>query len=71
VVDRLLGLYRARRDGDEELGAFFRRVGFAAATAVLEDLAKLTPEEATDQDYVDLAETTAFTPEILDGECSA
>jgi len=71
AVDRLLGLYRARREGDEELGAFFRRVGPAAATAVLEDLAKITPEEATDQDYVDLAETTAFTPEILDGECSA
>jgi sulfite reductase beta subunit-like hemoprotein len=71
TVDRLLGLYRARREGDEELGAFFRRVGPAAATAVLEDLAKITPEEATDQDYVDLAETTAFTPEILDGECSA
>jgi len=71
AVDRLLGLYRARREGDEELGAFFRRVGPAAATTVLEDLARITPEEATDQDYVDLGETTAFTPEVLDGECSA
>jgi sulfite reductase beta subunit-like hemoprotein len=71
ALDRLLGLYRDQRQGDEELGAFFRRVPPSMATDVLKDLAMLLPNEATDQDFIDLAETQAFTPEVMDGECSA
>jgi len=71
ALDRLLGLYRDHRQGDEELGAFFRRVPPSMATDVLKDLAMLLPNEATDQDFIDLAETQAFTPEVMDGECSA
>jgi sulfite reductase (NADPH) hemoprotein beta-component len=71
VVDRLLLLYRDHRQGDEELGAFFRRVPASMATDALKDLATLLPNEATEQDFVDLAETQAFTPEVMDGECSA
>jgi hypothetical protein len=71
ALDRLLGLYRDHREGDEELGAFFRRVPPSMATDALNDLAMLLPNEATDQDFIDLAETQAFTPEVMDGECSA
>jgi sulfite reductase beta subunit-like hemoprotein len=71
AVDRLLHLYSEQRQGDEELGAFFRRIPPAASTEVLKDLALLLPNEMAAEDYVDLAETHAFTPEVMDGECSA
>jgi sulfite reductase (NADPH) hemoprotein beta-component len=71
ALDRLLDLYRDNRQGNEELGAFFRRVPASMATDALKDLATLLPNEATDQDFIDLAETQAFTPEVMDGECSA
>jgi sulfite reductase (NADPH) hemoprotein beta-component len=71
AVDRLLDLYRQQRQGDEELGAFFRRVPHATATEVLKDLAQLLPNEITDNDLIDLGENQAFNPEVMDGECSA
>jgi sulfite reductase beta subunit-like hemoprotein len=71
VVDRLLNLYRDQRQGEEDLGAFFRRIPPATATAALADLAQLLPNEVTEQDLVDLGETQAFNPEVMDGECSA
>jgi sulfite reductase beta subunit-like hemoprotein len=71
VVDRLLALYKAQRLPDEELGAFFRRLPPATSTEALKDLAQLLPTEATDQDFIDLGETQAFAPEVMDGECSA
>jgi sulfite reductase (NADPH) hemoprotein beta-component len=71
ALDRLLGLYKAKREGEEELGAFFRRIPPAMATDALKDLAQLLPNEAADQDFVDLGETQAFAPEVMDGECSA
>jgi sulfite reductase (NADPH) hemoprotein beta-component len=71
AVDRLIDLYRTKREGNEELGAFFRRIPPAMATDALKDLAQLLPNETTDQDFVDLAETHAFAPEVMDGECSA
>ena len=39
--------------------------------ALLADLEKLTPEAATETDFIDLAEDHAFNPEVMDGECSA
>jgi sulfite reductase (NADPH) hemoprotein beta-component len=71
ALDRLLELYRDKRDGDEELGAFFRRVPPTLATDALKDLAQLLPNEMTDDDLIDLGESQAFKPEIMDGECSA
>jgi sulfite reductase beta subunit-like hemoprotein len=71
AVDRLLDLYKAARQPDEDLGAFFRRIPPASATDALKDLAQLLPNETTDQDYVDLGESQAFSPEVMDGECSA
>jgi sulfite reductase (NADPH) hemoprotein beta-component len=71
AIDRLLDLYRSQREGNEELGAFFRRVPASMATDALKDLASLLPNETTDDDFVDLGETQAFNPEVMDGECSA
>jgi len=71
ALDRLLGLYRDQRQPEEDLGGFFRRVPPAAATEVLKDLALLLPTETTEQDFVDLGESQAFNPEVMDGECSA
>ena len=71
ALDRLLDLYRSKREGNEELGAFFRRVPASLATDALKDLALLLPNEITDQDFIDLGETHAFAPEVMDGECSA
>jgi hypothetical protein len=71
AIDRLIGLYKEKREGEEELGAFFRRIPPAMATDVLKDLALLLPNETTDQDFIDLGETHAFAPEVMDGECSA
>ena len=71
AVDRLLALYREHREGDEELGAFFRRVPPSMATDALKDLAQLLPNEIGEQDLIDLGENQAFNPEVMDGECSA
>jgi sulfite reductase beta subunit-like hemoprotein len=70
VVERLVKMYDQQHLPDEDLGAFFRRVGTAPATEALKDLALLLPNEITEQDYVDLGETTAFNPEVMDGECA-
>jgi len=71
AVDRLLNMYREQKQDGEELGAFFRRIPPASATAALTDLAQLLPNEVTDADLVDLGESHAFNPEVMDGECSA
>jgi sulfite reductase (NADPH) hemoprotein beta-component len=71
AVDRLLALYRDKREGEEELGAFFRRVSPALATDALKDLAQLLPTEMAENDLIDLGENQAFNPEVMDGECSA
>jgi sulfite reductase (NADPH) hemoprotein beta-component len=71
ALERMLELYRQHRQGNEELGAFFRRVPTSMVTDALKELSQLLPTEATDQDFIDLAETQAFTPEVMDGECSA
>ena len=39
--------------------------------AVLSDLEQMTPGTTTADDFVDLAETAEFKPEIQEGECSA
>jgi sulfite reductase beta subunit-like hemoprotein len=71
ALDRLVGLYRERREGDESLGAFFRRLSPAIATDALKDLAELRPENTTPDDFIDLGESQAFTPEVMDGECAS
>jgi len=72
AVERLVTLYTEQRASDtEELGAFFRRIPAVTVSDRLKDLVDLVPGEMTADDYVDLGETQAFEPVILDGECSA
>jgi sulfite reductase (NADPH) hemoprotein beta-component len=72
AVDRLLTLYREERESDtEELGAFYRRIAPAVATERLKDLVELRPEDTTADDFIDLGESQAFDPIVMDGECSA
>jgi sulfite reductase (NADPH) hemoprotein beta-component len=71
AVDRLLDLYKEQRRGDENLGAFFRRIPPAVATDRLKDLAELLPNAIEPEDYIDLGETQAFNPEVMEGECAS
>ena len=70
VVDRLLGLYRDEKQGDEAPEAFFRRVEAARIKTLLADLETMTEADATPQDFIDLAEDREFVPEIMEGECA-
>jgi hypothetical protein len=64
-------LYRERRvDGESAIG-FFRRVEVGVVKAALADLEKLSPDTASESDFTDLGESTAFQPDVQDGECSA
>jgi sulfite reductase (ferredoxin) len=71
AVDRLVALYRAERQADEDLAAFMRRADVARLKAALSDLEAISEDTAEASDFIDLAEDKAFTPEVLDGECSA
>jgi sulfite reductase (NADPH) hemoprotein beta-component len=71
AVDRLIALYRAQARPGESSTAFFRRVETTTVKGTLQDLERLTPDTAAPEDFIDLAEETAFTPEVMDGECSA
>ena len=71
VVDRLIELYAKERNADESAPDFFRRVSVERVRLTLADLERLTQEQAVPTDYVDLAESGEFAPEVMDGECSA
>ena len=71
VVERLIGMYQREKSADESAPAFFQRIELTKVTLELQDLQRLTPEDAVPLDFVDLAETEEFVPEVLDGECSA
>jgi sulfite reductase beta subunit-like hemoprotein len=71
AVDRLIGLYTRVREPEESATAFFARVDVLRVKQELADLERLTEQEATAPDYVDLGEVDAFNPEVMDGECSA
>jgi sulfite reductase (NADPH) hemoprotein beta-component len=70
VVDRLLDLYQSARTPDESATAFFRRVEVSTVKAALSELEKLDAKDAVDEDFIDLGETTAFVPEVMEGECA-
>ncbi len=70
ALDRLLALYAAERRPDESGEAFFQRAEIPRLKALLADLEVMTPETATPDDFIDLAETHAFKPETMDGECA-
>jgi sulfite reductase (NADPH) hemoprotein beta-component len=71
VVERLTGLYRTHKAPDETPLTFFRRVEQALVKTTIGDLEVLAPETASPEAFIDLAESHAFEPEVLEGECSA
>jgi sulfite reductase beta subunit-like hemoprotein len=71
AVERLVDLYRDGHTDGESAVRFFRRVDVGAVKAALAGLDKLSPDTATEQDFTDLGESTAFQPDVQDGECSA
>jgi sulfite reductase beta subunit-like hemoprotein len=71
AVERLLDLYRAERAGDESPEQFFARVPVPRVKLLLADLEAMTVDSAAPDDYVDLAETSAFVPEVMEGECAS
>jgi sulfite reductase (NADPH) hemoprotein beta-component len=71
AIERLIAFYQRERQDGESAPAFFQRVDLARVTSELDDLQKLTAADAVPLDFVDLAETAEFAPEVMDGECSA
>ena len=70
ALERLLDLYVTDRQAGESATAFFRRVDVARVKSVLSDLEQMTPDSTAADDFVDLAETAEFNPEIQEGECT-
>jgi sulfite reductase beta subunit-like hemoprotein len=70
AVERLLDLYRAEKTPGESPEAFFAALPVARVKVLLADLEAMTTDSATPDDYVDLAETKAFVPEVMEGECA-
>jgi sulfite reductase beta subunit-like hemoprotein len=71
AVERLIALYRETSEPGEDALTFFRRVDLARVKGALADLERLSPAEATPEDFIDLGDDAAFRPEVMDGECSA
>jgi sulfite reductase (NADPH) hemoprotein beta-component len=71
ALERLIRFYEREKRGGESAPSFFQRVPLELVTRELLDLQALTEADATPEDFVDLAETGQFTPEVMDGECSA
>jgi sulfite reductase (NADPH) hemoprotein beta-component len=71
VVERLIAMYIRDRQDAESATEFFARVDVTDVALELRDLQQLTEADAVPLDYVDLAETGEFAPEVMEGECSA
>jgi sulfite reductase beta subunit-like hemoprotein len=71
AVERLIGFYTRSRSAGESAPAFFARVDVGQLREVLADLERLTEQEATAADFIDLGELSEFNPLVMDGECSA
>jgi sulfite reductase beta subunit-like hemoprotein len=70
AVERLLEWYRRDRETGETAQAFFGRITVPEVKALLADLEAFAADTAGVDDYVDLAETQTFTPEVMEGECA-
>jgi len=71
VLERLVTLYRAERQGGETAAAFFGRVEVERVKALLADLEALRAEDTVPADFVDLGEEGEYKVETMAGECSA
>jgi sulfite reductase (NADPH) hemoprotein beta-component len=71
ALDRLIDLYVRERKPGESATSFFMRVDVLQVRAALADLEQMTAASAGADDFVDLAESHEFNPEVQEGECSA
>ena len=71
AVDRLLHLYEKERATGETAPAFFQRIEPAKAREAVADLERMTADDVLPADFIDPGEDHAFSPEVMDGECSA
>ena len=71
ALERLIKMYERDRTDGESAPAFFQRVELLKVTLELQDLQRLTEADSVPLDFVDLAESAAFAPEVMEGECSA
>jgi sulfite reductase beta subunit-like hemoprotein len=71
VVDRLIEMYAREKSDGESATSFFGRVSVEKVRLTLADLERLTVGDAVPADFIDLAESAEFAPEVMDGECSA
>jgi len=71
AIDRLLTLYKDRRETSESLGAFYRRIPGETVTVLLKDIAQMLPNEPATDDFIDLGETQTFETVVMEGECAS
>ena len=71
ALERLIAFYQREKEDGESAPAFFQRMDIVRVGGELLDLQHFTAADAVPLDYVDLAETSEFAPEVMDGECSA
>ena len=71
ALERLIAFYGREKVEGESAGAFFQRMDISRVGGELRDLEALKVEDAVPDDFVDLAETAEFAPEVMEGECSA
>ena len=70
ALERLIDLYAREGNAGETATAFFARIEIDVVKARLADLERLRPGDALPADFIDLAETTEFAPNVMDGECA-
>ena len=71
TVERLIDLYATNHQPGETAGAYFGRVELDVVKRTLADLEPLQPGDAVPADFIDLGEAADFSPEVMEGECSA
>ncbi len=71
AIERIIALYTAGKIAGESITTFLTRVDVPLVKRTLADLDFLDEASASAVDYVDLAESVAFTPEMTEGECAS
>jgi sulfite reductase (NADPH) hemoprotein beta-component len=70
ALERVLEWYVRDRAADETPRAFFRRAKVSDVKTLLADLESFDAATASENDYIDLGDTRAFVPEVMEGECA-
>jgi sulfite reductase (NADPH) hemoprotein beta-component len=71
ALERLIAFYQREKEEGESAPSFFQRMDILRVGGELLDLQHFTEADAAPIDFIDLAETSEFAPEVMDGECSA